>query len=120
MFFLIIQLFKIEYKEDVILALTSCGIQRGSIIEGQNLDKVLQRDFPLFTGFVKTEDEKERYSFLITTLVEKKEKVDELVELLKEADIDVQRENILRIILLPVEYIVDHKMQWDQKDPIKK
>ena len=118
MFFLIIQLFKIEYKEDIILALTSCGIQKGSILEGQNLDKVLQRDFPLFTGFIKSEDEKERYSFLITTLIEKKEKVNELIELLQEADIDIQKENILRMILLPVEYVVDHELKWDQKNPI--
>ncbi len=118
MFFLIIQLFKIEYKEDVILALTSCGIQKGSVVEGQNLDRVLHRDFPLFTGLIKSEDEKECYSVVITSLVEKKEKVNELIELLKEADIDIEKENILRVILLPVEVIVDHEMKWDQKNPI--
>ena len=65
MFYLIIQLFKAEYKEDILLALTSCGIQRGNVFEGQNLDKVLKRDFPLFTGFLKSEDDKERFSMQI-------------------------------------------------------
>jgi hypothetical protein len=119
MFFLIIQLYKIEYKDDIILALTSCGIQKTSIFEGQNLDKVLQSDFPLFTGLVKSEDEKERYSFLITSLLEEKEKVNEFIELLKEADIDIEKENILRIILLPVENVIDHEMRWDREDHIK-
>jgi hypothetical protein len=116
MFFLIIQLFRLEYKEDVILALTSCGIQKGSVFEGQNLDKLLQYDFPLFTGLIKSGEEKERYSVLITSVLEKKEKVDELVHLLKEADIDVEKENILRLVLLPVEYIVDHEMKWRKEE----
>lgn len=115
MFFLIIQLFKIEYKEDVLLALTSCGIKKGSIFEGQNLDKILERDFPLFTGLIKSEDEKERYSILITAVVEKKEKVHELILLLKEADIDIKKEDILRLILLPIEYVVDDKIHWEKK-----
>lgn len=116
MFFMIIQLFRIEYKEDIILALTSCGIRKGNICEGHNLDKLLQRDYPLFTGLIKSEDERESYSFLITSLIEKKEKVIELINLLKEADIDVEKENILRVILLPVETVVDHDLKWDRSD----
>lgn len=117
MFFMIIQLFRIEYKEDVILALTSCGIRMGNICEGHNLDKLLQRDYPLFTGLLKSEDERESYSFLITSLIEEKEKVVELTNLLREADIDVEKENILRLILLPVETVVGHEVNWDRSDP---
>ena len=112
MFFLIIQLFRIEFKEDVLLALTSCGIKRGSIFEGQNLDRILERDFPLFTGLIKSENEKERYSLLITTVIEKKEKIQELVHLLKEAEIDVKKEDLLRIILIPTEMVIDNEIQW--------
>jgi len=115
MFFLIIQLFKIEYKEDVLLALTSCDIKKGSTFEGYNLDKALQRDFPLFTGLIKSEDERERYSLLITAVVEKKAKAKELIDILKEADIDVEKEEILRLILLPVESVVDNEIHWERK-----
>lgn len=114
MFFLIIQLFRIELKEDVLLALTSCGIKRGSIFEGQNLDRVLERDFPLFTGFIKSEDEKERFSILITAIVEKKQKIKELIHLLKEADMDIEKKDFLRIILIPVEMVVDNEIHWDR------
>ncbi len=112
MFLLIVQLFKVEYKDDVLLALTSCGITKASTFEGQNLDKVLERDFPLFTGLVKSEDEKERYSILITGVVEKKENIEAFIDLLKEADIDIEKENILRLVLLPVELVVDNEIRW--------
>ena len=113
MYYLIIQLFKTEYKDDLLLALTSCGIEKGSLFEGQNLDKVLQRDYPLFTGFVRSDDERERYAALVTTVVDQKERVDELIALLKEADIDIRNEEILRIILLPAERILDHEIDWE-------
>ena len=114
MYYLIIQLFKIEYKEDVLLALTSCGIKKGNVFEGQNLDKMLQRDVPLFSGLIKSEDEKERYSALIMTIVSKKEKVKELIHLLFEADIDIKREDILRLVLLPVEMVVGSDVDWER------
>ncbi|NQT25647.1 hypothetical protein HQ585_09850 [candidate division KSB1 bacterium] len=113
MYYLIIQLFKTEYKEDLLLALTSCGIEKGSLFEGQNLDKLLQRDYPLFTGFVRSEDERERFSALVTAVVDRKERVDELIALLKEADIDIRKEEILRIVLLPAHRILDHEIDWE-------
>lgn len=115
MYYLIIQLFKTEYKEDLLLALTSCGIEKGSLFEGQNLDKAFQRDYPLFTGFVRSEDERERYSALVTTVVDRKERVDELIALLKEADIDIRREEILRIVMLPVCRVLDFETDWEGK-----
>jgi len=112
MYFLIIQLYRIEYKDDLLLALTSCGIQKGSLFDGLNLDMTLQQDFPLFSGFVKSDDEKARYSVLITTVVESQEKVGELLALLKEADIDVEKEQILRLILLPAQMVIDNDLNW--------
>ncbi|MBN2104459.1 hypothetical protein JW835_10505 [bacterium] len=115
MYFLIIQLFKVEYKEDVLLAMTSCGIQKGSAFEGQNLDKVLEREFPLFTGLIRSEDEREQFSILITSVVDSKKRVREFVQLLKEADIDIKRENILRVVMIPSEMIIDHTQQWESQ-----
>ncbi len=114
MYLLLIQLFKIEYKEDLLLAMTSCGIQKGSAFEGQDLNMALERDFPLFTGLIKSDDERERFSMLITAVIEEKEQVNELVQLLKEADIDITRENIFRIIVLPAEMVIDSGRQWEK------
>jgi hypothetical protein len=114
MYYLIIQLFKTEYKEDVLLAMTSCGIQKGSAYEGQNLDHAMAQEFPLFTGLIKSDGERERYSLLISTVVDKKERVRELIHLLKEADIDVIHEKILRVIMIPAVLIVDEKTDWEE------
>ncbi len=116
MFFLIIQLFKIEYKEDILLALRSCGIERGSTFEGSNLDKALERHMPLFKGLIHHESEKERYSILITSLVDSKERAKAFLDLLREADIDVRKENILRLILVPALMVVDSDIDWEKGD----
>lgn len=115
MYFLIIQLFRVEYKEDLLLALTSCGIRKGSTFEGTNLDKALERDFPLFTGLVRSEDDQERYALLITAVVENKSKVRELIHLLEEADIDIKKESILRMILLPADMVQDNDIDFERK-----
>ena len=74
------------------------------------------QDFPLFSGLVKSDDEKARYSVLITTVVESQEKVIELLALLKEADIDVEKEHILRLVLLPVQMVIDNELNWTKTD----
>jgi hypothetical protein len=111
MHFLIIQLFKQEYRDDLILALTACGITKASIFEGENLDKVLQMDIPLFTGLIKPAEMKQRYAMMITAVAEK-ESAGKIVQLLKDADIDIQREDIMRIVMLPVEMVVDNETDW--------
>lgn len=116
MYYLIIHLLKTEYREDILLALTSCGIKTGSVVEGQNLDRVLENDMPLFSGLIKSEEERERYSTFIMAVISSKDKVTELVQLLKEAGIDIMKQEVLRIILLPVEMVVGcENMQGNRK-----
>lgn len=114
MYLLIIQLFKSEYKDDIFLALTSCGIKRASFFEGFNLDKVLQQEFSLFSGIIRTKEQKERYSMLITGVVDKKERVDDFIDVLKEADIDIKKEDILRIVLIPASVIIDSELSYEE------
>ncbi|MBN1782011.1 hypothetical protein JW948_12840 [bacterium] len=114
MYLLMIQLFKMEYKEDVLLAMTSCGIQKGNLFEGQNLERALERDFPLFTGLIKSDLERERFSMLITSIVDEKSRIREMIHLLKDADVDITRDNIMRIILIPADMIIDNSVQYDK------
>ena len=107
MYLLIIELFHIEYKEDILLALSSCGITKGSVIEGQNIDKLLEADIPLFSGLIKSAFQKEQYGLMIYAAVESRDKAAEIRDLLKEADIDITREHILRMLLVPVEMLID-------------
>ncbi len=114
MYLMIIQLRKIEYREDILLGLTSCGIQNASVFEGENLDNMLERSVPLFTGLIRSEDEKAKYTLLILSVVEKREKVKLLIQLLKEADIDVEKEDIFHLMLLPVDTLIDDTHKWEE------
>ncbi len=114
MYLLIIQLFKSEYKDDIFLAFTSCGIKRASFFEGFNLDKVLQQEFSLFSGIIRTKEQKERYSMLITGVVDKKERVEDFINVLKEADIDIKKEDILRIVLIPAAVVIDSELSYEE------
>jgi len=114
MYFLIIQLFKQEYKEDIFLAFTSCGIKKASFFEGYNLDKVLQEEFSLFKGIIKPKEAQERFSILITGIVEKKEIVNDFLQILKDSGIDLDNEDILRLVLLPVTMIKDKNLEWKE------
>jgi len=116
MFLIIIHLFKTEYKDDILLALTSCGIEDGCIFEGMNLQKILGHDYPLFRGLVPSESDKQRYSMLITASVENMEKVDSFVQLLSEADIDIKKEQILQLIAIPAVRVVGNEVDWQKQD----
>ena len=48
MYFLIIQLFKTQYKDDLFLAITSAGVEKVTYCDGQNFEDEIQRKIPLF------------------------------------------------------------------------
>jgi len=112
MYYLIIQLFKQEYKEDIFLAFTSCGIKNATFVEGFNLDKTLQDEFSLFKGIIPSKGQMERYSIMIHAIVEKKENIREFINILKESGIDLENEEILRITLLPTIMVKDAEIDW--------
>lgn len=104
MFLCIIHLYKIEFKDDVLLALTSCGIQKASVFEGEHLDNVLERDFPLFTGLIRTEQDQAKYAMMISAVIEDTKRAEAFVQMLREADIDVDHEDILQVMVMPLDY----------------
>jgi len=105
MYFYVIQLFDFSYKEDIILALISAGIERGTYVEGRNIDNILNTEFPIFTGFFKTREEKERVSSLFFGMVEKKERITSVLDVLKQAGIENDDREIFRIIIIECEEI---------------
>ncbi len=103
MYFYILQLFDRDYREDIVLALTSAEIKRATIVEGLNLDKTLEQTFPMFTGLFRAPDEKERYSLLFFGVVESREALEGFQEVLQQAGIDNRREEIYRLVVVPAE-----------------
>jgi hypothetical protein len=115
MYFLIIQLFKTEYKEDVLLAMTTCGISKGNMFEGQNMDNILEQDVPIFAGLINPESERARQTIMITAVLDKKDRMQMLMQLLEEAGIEIASGEILKTILLPVEMTMDGTTSWDRE-----
>jgi hypothetical protein len=100
MYFYVLQLFNTDYKEDMILALTTAGIKRATVVEGINLDKLLAQEFPLFTGLLRGPADRERYSQLVFGMVEDQKMLDAFVEVLRQAGIDNRKEEIYRLMVL--------------------
>lgn len=88
MLFYIIQLFDLDYKDDMILGMTTAGILKGTYLEGENLDHMLNQDFPIFKGFFKTKEDKERASALFFGTTESKESLENLAQVMKDAGIE--------------------------------
>ena len=100
MFLYVLQLFKIEYREDILLAMTSAGIKRATVVEGTNFDKILEQEFPLFTGLFKGPEDRARYSHLVFGMVEDAAVLEGLVDVLRQAGIDNAGEEIYRLLVL--------------------
>ena len=106
MFYLIIQLFKEEFEEEVLLALTSVGIERAVVTDGLNLENVVTMDMPIFAGFRADPGKERRFCKIITAAVEEKKILDEFLAALKSGGIDFVRESLGVIVLLPAAQIL--------------
>ena len=103
MYLLIIVVVNIDYKEEVVLALQGAGIDKATYVNGFNLDKELNEEFPLFTGFFRSKEDREKESMIIFSYVEEKEAAEEFIENLKAAGIDTKDPEILRTYLFEVD-----------------
>ncbi len=106
MFYFIIQLFKEEYLDDIMLALTTAGIDNGTIVDGVNMDNVMNQHMPIFAGLIPGENQRSIYCKVITSVISDKERIDVLLQTLNDADIDFKKQEIGRMILVPAEEII--------------
>jgi hypothetical protein len=102
MYFLFIKLTDISYKEDLCLALQSVGIMSASLMEGRDLSPELSDEMNLFTGFFKSDRTKSGEQLVITATIDSKDQAKELLLNLREGGVDLERDNILKLVLMPV------------------
>ncbi|TYB30435.1 MAG: hypothetical protein FXF47_09215 [Candidatus Mcinerneyibacterium aminivorans] len=107
MYYLIIQLYKENFIDDMLLALTTAGIENGTVVDGVNMDNYLNQRVPLFTGLIPNVGEDSEYCKIISSIIDSKKKAENFLKVLKEADIDFEKDNIGRIVLLPAEILAD-------------
>jgi hypothetical protein len=100
----ILQVFDIEYKDDILLALTTAEITRATVVEGLNMEGLLDQDFPLFSGLFRSQADRARYSQIIFGTVDDDEAIDAFLTVLKQAGIDNSDERVFRLVTMPVEH----------------
>jgi hypothetical protein len=109
---LIISLTEIDYKEDVLLALQSVGIQKASVLDAKNLNNSLASEFSLFSGFFSGGDAHEGEKLIILSHIKEVSEAKELIANLEAGGIPVNKENILNL------YVVPTALSFDQETGI--
>jgi hypothetical protein len=116
MYYVIIQVFKEEYLDDIMLALTTAGIENGTIVDGINSDNVLNQHIPLFTGLIPHDSTSSRYCKIVTTTIDSMDKIDALSEVFDDADVDFREEGVGRLIVIPAVMVVDENTDWHSEN----
>lgn len=110
---LIIELSQLDYKEDVFLALQSVGISKASAFDAKNLDRSLESEFSLFTGFLQSKGGNEGEKLVILAPIDAPEDAKELLTNLEAGGIPVRDEDILDLKVVPL------TLSFDQASGLK-
>ena len=103
--YMILNLNKEKYLDDVLMALTEAGIDNTVVISGESLGHKLAFDNPIFAGFRKSFGSEKGYANVIMAVAEK-DQVEFMLEELKNSGVDFVKNEIGKIVLLPVEILI--------------
>lgn len=102
MFYLLVEVYDSSYNEDIYLALQSIGVQKAIVLDAQNISGALSDEQTFFTGFFKHDKIDSGEIQLIQANVESTDEVQEFLDNLKEAGVDIENEKILELTLIPI------------------
>ena len=102
---LLIILNKEEFLDDILSALVEAGILNATVIESTRITEVLSHEVPIFAGLRQLSKGGRAYNRIILAPVEEEKEMREFLRILEETEIDLQKEEIGAIFLLPVEKI---------------
>lgn len=109
MYLLLIELSQLDYKEDVFLALQSVGITKASVFEAKSMDRSLESEFSLFTGFLQSRSDTEGEQLIILAPIESTDLAKELLKNLEAGGIPLKKEDILHLVVLPIAFCFDQE-----------
>ena len=104
---LVIVVSELDYKEDVFLALQSVCITKASVFDAMSMDRSLESEYSLFTGFLKSRTENEGEQLVILAPIESPSIAKELLSNLEAAGIPLKKQGILHLAVLPVAFCFD-------------
>ena len=100
--YMILHLYKERYLDDILMALTESGVEDTIILEGQTLGHKLISDMPLFSGFRKSFGTRKGFAKVVMAMAQQ-DQIDTFIEELKNSGIDILKEEIASIVLIPIE-----------------
>ncbi len=100
-----------EFLDQVLSAMVEAGILGASVIESTRITDILMHEVPIFAGLRQFARKGRTHNRIILALVEDKEKVEDLVSILREENIDFEKEETGFLLLLPVEEIIG---KWEE------
>lgn len=100
---LVIVLNKENFLDDVLSCLVEMGVMGATVIESTRMSEILAREIPIFAGLRQMRREGRAYNRVIIAPVEKKETLRELLNVLKEMDIDFTNPETGFLFTIPIE-----------------
>lgn len=103
--YMILQLYKEKYLDDIMMALAEAGIENTIVLSGESLSHKMAFSMPLFAGFRKTIGAEKGYANIILAIADE-EQIDFMLQELKKSDVNFIDDEIGKIVLLPVEKVI--------------
>jgi len=115
MLYLLLEVYEPAYREDIYLALQSIGIHRALSIDARNIAAALSDEQTFFTGFFSSDKIESGNVLLIQAQVSSREKVREFLSNLREGGVDIDKQNILSLTVVPalISFSSEHGLQED-------
>jgi hypothetical protein len=105
--YMILQLNKEKYLDDVLLALTETGIDETIVLAGETLGHKLAFNNPIFAGFRDVVGNEKAFANIIMAYAEGEDQIQYFLEELKRADVDLIGDDIGKIVLIPITKIFE-------------
>lgn len=100
--YMILHLYKEQYLDDILMALTETGVEDTVILEGQTLGHKLINDMPLFAGFRQSFGIRKGFAKIVMAMATQ-EQIDTFMSELKNSGVDIIKKEIANIVLIPIE-----------------
>lgn len=104
MLLLVIILNQEEYLDDILSELLELEITGASVIDGVAMERVLAKDVPIFAGLLQSTRGSRAYNKNIIAVIPDRERVDQLIFILNELDIDLSDPAVGQLFTLPIDF----------------
>ncbi len=99
--YMILQLYKAKYLDDVMMALAEAGVEDTIVLSGESMSHKMTFSMPLFAGFRNTFGSEKQFTDIIMAIADEAQ-IDFMLDELKRSDVKFVDDKIGNIVLLPI------------------